>query len=326
MYEYLLDALPESAQVCRRLYDVETGGYHLPLREDNVALQSVDIEFYRSNYPNVLFDCVETPVADLLFSLVVNTRSRWILETGTSRGFSTSHLAAGARFVGGDAARVLTIDLAPAPNPFFAGSDLGQVITALRADSLAIDLGPLMGDAKFDFMFFDSLHTYAHLSGELARFLPYLKAGGLFMLHDTMVYDDLGLVVTALAASGLVETVSLPTHRTHGRRSRSPGVSIFRKIGRIGIGDLVFPDLDGVVSGERQSVEKPAMIVKRTGSLFTDPRYATSGLHRNGPRDDHSPALLECVEALRQRQTVASDAWLSRIDLFVEGRSPMAAA
>lgn len=326
MFEFLFETLPESALACRRLYDVRTGGYHLPLREHNVALRLAEVDLCRSRHPDVVYDCVETPVADLLYSLVVNTRSRWILETGTSRGFSTSHLAAGARFVGGDSARVLTIDRAPAPNPFFAGPGVGESVAALRADSLAIDLRPLTaGGAKFDFMFFDSLHTYAHLSGELVRFLPHLKAGGLFALHDTMVYDDLGLVVAGLAASGLVEAVSLPTHRSHGENSRPPGVTLFRKVGRIDAGDLVFPDLAGIVDGERQSIERPERVVRRTGALFIDPRYAMSGLHRHGPRDDSSPPLLECMEALRERETPSCGSLNSRIDAFVGARSSTAA-
>ena len=298
MYEHLLKVLPEAALACRALYDVENGGYHIPLRVDNVLLELSRIDAYRASYPEVCFDCVEAPVADLLYALVVNTRSRWILETGTSRGFSTSHLAAGASFVGGAEARVVSVDFAPAPNPFFKGSSLATNIIALQADSLSLDLFAYLGGATFDFMFFDSLHTYAHLGNELSRYLPLLKTGGLFALHDTMVYDDLGLVVLGMMASRKVEAVSLPTHRSHGAGRRSPGVSLFRKIDRIEVGELVFPDLSGVVEGERQSVLRPAAIVERTGSLFTDPRYAAGSLHRGGSRNDGSPALLDCSAAL----------------------------
>ncbi len=316
MLEFLFSVLPQSALACRRLYDVKTGGYHLPPRELNVPLEPSDVDRLRASHPDVVFDCIETPVADLLYALVVNTRSRWILETGTSRGFSTSHLAAGASFVDAESARVLTIDLAPTPHPFFEGTTLARHITAIRADSLALDLRPVLRDDRLDFIFFDSLHTYAHLSGELVRYLPFLKTGGLFALHDTLVYDDLGLVVTWLAASGLVEMVTLPTHRTHRDKARSPGVSLFRKIRRTDAGDLVFPDLSGVVDGERQSLVRPAQVVERTGSLFTDPRYVVGRLHCDGPRDDDCAPLLECVDALRERETPPTGAWLDRLDVL----------
>ena len=69
-------------------------------------------------------------------------------------------------------------------------------------------------------MFFDSLHTYAHLSGELAQHLPLLKVGGLFAMHDTLVYDDLGLVVLWMMASRCFEVLSLPTHPRHPKSTR----------------------------------------------------------------------------------------------------------
>ena len=298
MFEALLESLPESALACRALYDVASGGYHLPLREHNRRLTRAEVPQYRALYPQVHYDCIEVPVADLLYSLVVNTRSARILETGTSRGFSTCHLAAGARFVDERAAQVISIDPAPAANLFFEGSTLAESIVPVRADSLRFDLTQALGTGQCDFMFFDSLHTYAHLSAELAHYLPRLKLGGLFALHDTFVFDDLGLVVLAMLGTGRAEMLSLPTHRRHAEPARCPGMSIFRKIAPIQAGDLVFPDLQGITAGEQHCVPDPAAIVQRTGGLFVgDARYAAHGMHRGGPRGPQSPALLEPAQA-----------------------------
>lgn len=75
MFEAPLQTLPESALACRALYDVASGGYHLPLREHNRRLRREDAPQFRALYPQVHYDCIEVPVADLLYSLVVNTRS-----------------------------------------------------------------------------------------------------------------------------------------------------------------------------------------------------------------------------------------------------------
>ena len=311
MYEELLRTLPESALACRALYDSESGGYWLPPRSENRRLTLAEVPALREQHGPAQFDCVEAPVADLLFSVVVNTRSRLVLETGTSRGFSTSHLAAATRFVAGARARVVTLDIAPTPQPFFADSDLAPAITALQADSLSVVLSELLGPARFDFMFFDSLHTYAHLSGELARHLPLLKVGGLFALHDTLVYDDLGLVVLWMMASRCFEVLSLPTHRSHGEGRRSPGVSLFRKLSEPDAGDLRYPSLADVVEGERESLLRPQEVVARTGSFFRDARYAARDLDR-GPRLSTSPALLDPV-ATRPPDAEAADPDLSQV-------------
>lgn len=292
MYEHLLKTLPESVHACRALYDTDSGGYHLPLRADNRPPRLRDVAAWRAEFRQVHYDCIEPTVADLLYALIVNTRSRLVLETGTSRGFSTCHLAAGVCFEGAEG-RVVTIDPAPAPNPFFGGTPLAQRIVPMRTDSLTLDLSTALDGERFDFMFFDSLHTYAHLSRELAHFLPLLKVGGLFALHDTLVYDDLGLVVLWMMRSGCAEVVTLPSHRRHEQKIRSPGVTLFRKVTPVEPGQLLFPDLDDIVSGERQCVEHPERIVARTGSLFTDARYAAGDLHRAGPRNSYSPALLD---------------------------------
>lgn len=292
MFEILLQTLPETALTCRALYDASSGGYHLPLREHNRPMHRGEVETLRQQYPRPLYDCVEVPVADLLYTLVLNTRSLHILETGTSRGFSTCHLAAGACAVDAAAARLISVDPAPAPHLFFEESPLAASITAVRADALALDPAALAGGRAFDFMFFDSLHTYAHLSAELTRYLPLLRLGGLFALHDTFVFDALGLVVLALARSGRVEMLSMPSHRRHAEPARSPGVSLFRKIAPVEAGESWFPELGVAADGERHVLPDPAAVVQRSGSLFMDRRYVAHRMHRDA-RQVLSPALLD---------------------------------
>ena len=43
MFEHLFRELPESAQVCRQLYDPKSGGYRIPPRADNRLLTLDDL-------------------------------------------------------------------------------------------------------------------------------------------------------------------------------------------------------------------------------------------------------------------------------------------
>ena len=142
-----------------------------------------------------------------------------------------------------------------------------------------------------------TLGVCGYLTGTLdaqgvARYLPRLRLGGLFALHDTFVFDALGLVVLALAHSGRVEMLSMSSHRRHAHPARSPGVSLFRKIAPIAPGELRFPDLGDAAGGEQHGLVDAAAIATRTGALFADRRYHAQRLGQEA-REATSPALLE---------------------------------
>jgi predicted O-methyltransferase YrrM len=293
MLEFLFNSLPESARACRRLYQPENGGYNLPPRDRNHLLRESQLADYVRDYSKVQYDCVEVPVADLLYTLVVNTHARRVLETGTSRGFSTCHLAAGVACNHGDAGLVVSVDLEALPSRFFENSAVGRCVQAVTADSLAWDPAPVLGDEPLDFIFFDSLHSYEHLGAEIARYLPLLRTGGLFALHDSFFYDALALVVLHLQRTELVEALSLPSHRRHqGEGMRCPGVTLFRKIAPIAPGQVCFPDLAGLVSGEVVSLPQPERVVQRLGSVGATRHYVAHGMADAGPRKTTSPSLL----------------------------------
>jgi len=295
MYEYLLELLPESVRTCRALYDYANGGYPIPVRAQNHQLRMSDLDEYRRTYDKLQFDPVEAPVADLLYSLVVNTRSAVILETGTSRGFSTSHLAAGAAVSGESHARVITIDKERLPHRFFEGSQIERLITPINDDSLTCNLGAATGGHEIDFLFLDSYHNYAHLAGEVQRFLPKLRLGGMLALHDTFYYDGLGLVVLHLMRNEALETVSLSTHRTHRNVNggRSPGVTLFRKIAPVDAEQLRFPDLSGVADRELVNLSNSASLLAQGGGHFARHHYEAARQASLPKRGHSDPALLE---------------------------------
>ena len=292
MFELVHARLPEAVRACRLLYDTTTGGYHLPTRELHPEFGLADVERMRAAHPKPQYDCIEAPVADLLCSLVVNTRSRLILETGTSRGFSTAHLAAAARSVHGDDARVVSLDISDVPNRFYLKGEVRQSIDARLVDSLSQDPLALSGGAEFDFLFLDSMHSYDHLGQEIERYLPHLKLGGLMALHDTFFYDGLGLITLTLMQLPGLEVLSFPTHRRHNDQLRSPGVSLFRKVAPIAVGSVRFPrGLPGLAT-ELVALNDPEAILAKAGMGVARAPYAAQRLPLDGPRRPGAPALL----------------------------------
>lgn len=227
MFEVLHDNLPEAVKLFRRQYDPATGGYQVPPREAFSGISADIVSTWTNLRP--MYDSVEVPVADLLFSLCYNAHAVNILETGTSRGFSTCHLAAAVKENNG---KVVTLDLAPAKHLLWQGTDLDEYVIPFFGNSSIASLTKAkdaIGDKQFDVLFLDSLHSYEHLIDEIITFEPLLRVGGLILLHDTLFYDALAFVVDDLEVDSRFQVTTIETHRLHHARTRCPGVTIARK-------------------------------------------------------------------------------------------------
>ena len=223
--------LPSRVALFAQLYDAETGGYLAPDPGLPFRLRADRIEKIRANAKRTYFDPVELEVAEFLMALAKMISAKYILETGTSRGFSTCYLAtaAASNFPDG---KVVTIDPRICPH-LWSGSNLKKHISWIRGKSQnsMAKVDKIMGDNMFDLLFLDSLHSYQNLLGEIMLFEQKLKTGGLIVLHDTQFYDGLGHVVKTVQSNPRYECVNLPTPRTHGKPgNRSPGLTIFRLI------------------------------------------------------------------------------------------------
>jgi predicted O-methyltransferase YrrM len=225
--EFLFDNLPTQVKEFRLQYDTSTGGYRVPPRLHFYGIDSGKTAEW-SNLP-VQYDPVELPVADLLFNLAYNSHSKNILETGTSRGFSTCHLATAALARKG---KVITIDLDPLPYHLWEATKLEPLIHSLKGRSSLVvkqDVEEILSGELFDILFLDSLHSYEHLISEIQVYESLLKVGGMIILHDTLFYDALGFVVDDLEVNGRFQVITIETHRHHEENTRSPGVTIARK-------------------------------------------------------------------------------------------------
>jgi len=152
-----------------------------------------------------------------------------VLETGCSRGFSTSFLATAVTDNGGG--KVITIDADPIFH-LWEGSGVESAISFINGNSLDVvgQVRNLLNGEMFDLLFLDSLHVYAHLMAEIMLYERLLKTGGIIVLHDTLFYDCLAPVVLQLSECQRFDVITLPSPRTHANGARCPGVTIATKV------------------------------------------------------------------------------------------------
>jgi len=222
--------LPELVRLFAETYDASIGGYLVPHNRSMRRFNEADVAGWRKKYASdPQYDSVELEVASFLYSLLRMTGGKRVLETGCSRGFSTSFIAT-AVTDNGDGS-VITID---ADDLFhlWEGSEIEPAITFINANSLDVidQVRELLNGEMFDLLFLDSLHTYTHLMAEIMRYERLLKTGGMIVLHDTIFYDCLAPVVMQLSECPRFEVITLPSPRKHAYGTRCPGVTIATKI------------------------------------------------------------------------------------------------
>lgn len=141
-----------------------------------------------------------------LFSLVVATRARNILEIGRQRGYTTLALAAACKFIemGWDepeqnkvrpdvdykafearkGGMVWSVDCTPRPEAeaLIEKYGLGRYVTYVNQDSTDVIFPE---QTQFDLMFIDGDHTFDGCLRDVTKFvIKNLKPGGYFILHD----------------------------------------------------------------------------------------------------------------------------------------------
>jgi predicted O-methyltransferase YrrM len=222
--------LPALVRLFAATYDPGTGGYLAPPNHSMGHFNEEDVVKWRNKYASMpQYDSVELEVASFLYSLLRMTGAKRVLETGCSRGFSTSFLATAVIDNGGG--KVISIDADPVFH-LWEGSDVESDISFINGNSLDAvgQVRHLLNGEMFDLLFLDSLHVYTHLMAEIMLYEKFLKTGGMIVLHDTLYYDCLAPVVMHLSECQRFEVVTLPSPRTHANRTRCPGVTLATKV------------------------------------------------------------------------------------------------
>ena len=220
-----------------KLYDPKTGGWFIPAHLEQ-PFDPTCVDRWREEFP-ANYAPVELEVGQFYYSLTKLLRPTLLLETGTHFGYS-SHCIADALQENGDGGVLYTVDLVK-ENHLFRQTEHEDRVVFMHGNSLDIDMGSFVGrDPRrgpagmpiFDMLVLDADHRYGGLIGEVNRYAPHLRVGGVMLLHDSMYFDGIGLVVRQLAETGFFDIVTLPTPRRHGiAAGRCPGLTIATKRG-----------------------------------------------------------------------------------------------
>lgn len=103
-----------------------------------------------------------------------------VLEIGVCQCFSTSALLLGVREHGG---HVTSIDIEHCENEIPTLDRPQNDWTFIQADST---LHEWMG-GHLDVLLIDGGHSYSNVKADMERYIPFVKLGGLVMLHDVLV-------------------------------------------------------------------------------------------------------------------------------------------
>jgi predicted O-methyltransferase YrrM len=225
-------AKPSLVSQFENLYDPESHGYYYPERwwiprqlENLTKEQGIELReaIKRDKPENLIYSPVELEVAQSFYWILRMIGAKYVLETGTNMGYSTSLIACAIRDNGGGC--VDTIDVNK-NDVIWERTELEPYITFHHGSSLEVALP----DRQYDVLLLDSDHSYDTIMGEVIRFESKLKIGGLCIFHDTFYFDGIGICVSQLMQTRRYEVVNLPTPRHGGRASRTPGITLARKI------------------------------------------------------------------------------------------------
>lgn len=120
-----------------------------------------------------------------------------VVELGTRGGISTSALLAGVEVQGG---KVFSIDIDPLCGETFDGHPQWEFLAMSSADDNApqlvlsshIEKNGFVDDIAFiDLLFIDTDHTYEQLKNELDIWEPFVKRGGMIVMHDVLTFPEM---------------------------------------------------------------------------------------------------------------------------------------
>lgn len=141
---------------------------------DNVYLPAIAIDYpFKAEIIQVTGDY--SPLIINMLEMVLETKAKIILETGTNIGDSARIWLKGLEKTGGE---LWTIDTRDYGDSWADGI---PNIHFLKGSSLEVPW-----DKEIDILYLDSDHTYGHVMKELIRFAPFVKVGGAILMNDTL--------------------------------------------------------------------------------------------------------------------------------------------
>ena len=122
-----------------------------------------------------------------LYSIVLGMESKNVFEFGT--GFSTQAMVEALKLTGGKLTSVDMRPLSVRPDiPFNFENDNDHIWSFYEGNSL--DVVPTLDHSEcYDVILHDGSHTGIEVTRDLNNIAPYVKSGGLVLIHDTAHYD-----------------------------------------------------------------------------------------------------------------------------------------
>lgn len=119
----------------------------------------------------------------LLYDFVINRNYKTIVELGIRSGVSTKTFLLGCKITGG---HVWSVDISEVrvPNIHF-GPDWG--LEPFWTYTQHVDSLDYEWDKPIDLLFIDTSHTYEQTLAELRKYSPYIKDGGIILMHDSLM-------------------------------------------------------------------------------------------------------------------------------------------
>jgi cephalosporin hydroxylase len=145
-----------------------------------------------NNEINLLLECSDTfpasihlSTAQYLYQLVLDSKPSLIVEIGCHAGFSTLHLAKAIRMNGNGKLLSFDLDTSNAKERI-KRANLCSVVEFVEGNSAVMGHQMLCSLSEcIDILFIDGDHTRRGCVRDIRVFLPFLKKGGLLVLHDT---------------------------------------------------------------------------------------------------------------------------------------------
>lgn len=131
-----------------------------------------------------------------------------VVELGARGGVSTSALLAGVELKGG---HVTSIDIDERCSKNFAGHQQWSFFCASSLDNelpprvLASVMNPVI-----DVLFIDTDHTYNQLLAELKLWGPWVRKGGVILMHDVVTFPELNNAAVEYASAREVQYLWKP--------------------------------------------------------------------------------------------------------------------
>lgn len=116
-----------------------------------------------------------------MFSLVLNTKSKRILELGTRWGTTTLPLLCSAKEVGG---HVHSVDIED--TTFECPEELKPFWTFTKSDAIKFLENQVEQKAFFDFVYIDDWHSYDQVKREIELVEQMIGPSSIILLHDLM--------------------------------------------------------------------------------------------------------------------------------------------